>query len=72
MTGEPLTLDADGVATLLGYHSGDGKPNGRRIRELYRSGRLPAPIDPELVAREWRWSRRTIVAYVDGGLGVAS
>lgn len=31
-----------------------------------RDGRLPGPIDPELGAKLWRWSRSRIEAYVDG------
>jgi hypothetical protein len=54
-----ITLTADETARVVGYR------DGHQIRSMYRNGRFPAPIDPGLPVRLWRWSRRQIVRYVD-------
>lgn len=56
---EPITLTSGQVGELLGY-----SPD--TVRRLVRDGRLPAPIDPELGPKLWRWSRSQIEAYVEG------
>ena len=38
----------------------------RRVRELWRLGRFPAPIDPHLPTISLRWSEASIDAYVSG------
>jgi predicted DNA-binding transcriptional regulator AlpA len=60
-----LTLTAQEVSVLTGY-------TAHRIRALARNGRFPAPIDPSLNARSWRWSRRLVELWADGQHGVAS
>lgn len=52
-----LVLTAAEVGELLGYRA-------EVVRDLCRSGRLPAPIDPAISARLWRWSRISIENYV--------
>ena len=37
------------------------------IRQLTRAGRFPAPIDDTLSPKLWRWSRRQLEQYIDGG-----
>lgn len=68
---EPLTLDANGVAALLGYTHRNGHPNGDTIRHLYRAGRFPPPIDSTLGVRRWRWSRRDVEQYIETGWAAA-
>lgn len=58
---EPITLTAGQVGELLGY-----SPD--TVRRLVREGRLPLPIDPDLSAKLWRWSRRGIEQYVAGDI----
>ncbi len=53
------TLTVDQVGHVVGYPA-------RRIRDLYRAGQFPAPIDPTLHAVSWRWSPAAIDAYVSG------
>lgn len=36
------------------------------VRELYRLGRFPAPIDATLHPKSWRWSPVILDAYVSG------
>lgn len=62
---EPLTLDATAAALELGWYHRDGRPSGDAVRAAYRRGDpgFPAPINPHLKVRSWRWSRRQIVAY---------
>lgn len=38
----------------------------RSIRELTRTGRFPAPIDPELGPRMWRWAPNAVDQYIRG------
>ncbi len=64
----PLTLTADQAAELAGYLHHDGTGNGAVVRALYRAGRFPAPIDPDLKVRSWRWSRRDVERYVEHGV----
>ena len=52
-----LVLTAAEVGELLGYRA-------EVVRDLVRSGRLPAPIDASISARLWRWSRTSIELYV--------
>lgn len=61
-----LTLDARGAAAELGWLRHDGTGNAERVRALYRAGRFPAPIDPELSPRLWAWSRRVVESYAEG------
>ena len=61
-----LALQADHVAELLEYKRPDGTGNGDLIRELYRNGDFPAPIDPEQPPIRWRWSRSRVEQYVAG------
>jgi hypothetical protein len=67
----PLTLDAAGVCNLLGWHAKHGKragaPRTDLVRALYRDGRFPPPITPELPAQSWRWSTAKVLEYVDRG-----
>ena len=60
MTPTVLAVDANGAAAICGFRS------GATIRMLYRNGSFPAPINPELNARLWRWSVRIIRDYVEG------
>lgn len=62
----PLTLNAKGVAELLGWLDHAGAGNGARVRSLYRQAKFPGPIDPTLSSRSWRWSRRAVEAYGNG------
>lgn len=63
---EQLTVDSAGVAHILGYFHRDGRPNGEKVRRLYRAGRdFPPPIDPKLSARDWRWSTLEVTRYVN-------
>lgn len=61
MTPTPLAVDAAGAAAICGFRS------AATVRMLYRNGSFPAPIDPDLNARLWRWSVRVIRDYVEGG-----
>ena len=55
-----LTLTAAEVGELLGY-------TAETVRDLARKdGRFPAPIDPTLGPKLWRWSRRRVEQYADG------
>jgi hypothetical protein len=38
----------------------------RFVRESARAGRVPAPIDPDLPAIQWRWSEQAIEQYEAG------
>jgi predicted DNA-binding transcriptional regulator AlpA len=60
-----LTLTADQVGALTGY-------SRREIYKLARTGRFPAPIDPDLSVLLWRWSRRRLEQWADGELGGAA
>jgi predicted DNA-binding transcriptional regulator AlpA len=60
MTTQPLTLTAAQVGKLTGY-------TAPRVRQLFRSGHFPAPIDDSLPTPSWRWSRRRIEEWADGG-----
>lgn len=62
----PLTLTAAATAEELGFLRRDGSGNADLLRALYRQGRFPAPIDPQLDTRLWRWSRRVVERYVEG------
>jgi hypothetical protein len=59
-------LTAAQVAERCGYLDDKGAPKGRTIRQLFRDGRFPAPIDPELPVRLWRWSSIAVGAYLAG------
>lgn len=59
-------LDAVAVASRLGYIRRNGLPNPDAVRRLYRDGRFPPPIDPDLHPRMWRWSPNTIDRYLKG------
>lgn len=61
-----LTLTARATAEELGWLRRDGTGNADRVRALYRAGRFPPPIDPDLSPRLWVWSRRVIESYVAG------
>lgn len=61
-----LTLSAREAAEELGWLSRDGNGLSERIYALYRAGRFPPPIDPELPPRSWRWSRRVVEQYAAG------
>lgn len=61
-----LAMTADQVAEELEYRRTDGTGNGDLIRELYRNGDFPAPIDPDQPAIRWRWSRVRVEQYVAG------
>lgn len=61
----PITLTAGEVGELLGY-------SAETVRRLVRDGKLPGPIDPELGAKLWRWSRSRIEQYVESGVGVSA
>jgi hypothetical protein len=63
---DSLTLTARGVAAELGWLRRDGSGNADRIRALYRAGRFPPPIDPDLPTVSWMWSRRMVERYVEG------
>jgi hypothetical protein len=58
-----LTLKAAEAAELLGTAY-----TGEKIRNLYRAGRFPAPVDPTRPPHSWAWSRRVIERYVDEGV----
>lgn len=53
------TMTVDEVGHAVGYPA-------RRIRDLYRAGKFPPPIDPTLNPVSWRWSPAAVAAYVDG------
>ena len=60
-------LDAAEVARRCGYVSKKtGEPFPKVIRALYRDGRFPAPIDPTLGTRLWRWSSLVVDDYRAG------
>lgn len=61
-----LAMTADQVAEELEYRRTDDTGNGDLIRELFRSDRFPAPIDPDQPAIRWRWSRVRVEQYVAG------
>jgi hypothetical protein len=61
-----LALTADGVAAELEYVKQSGDPNGELIRQLYREGDFPPPIDPDQPVIRWRWSRAVVERYVAG------
>jgi hypothetical protein len=61
-----LTLSTRETAVVLGWLRHDGSGNADRVRALYRDGRFPPPIDPELSPRLWAWSRRVVEAYAEG------
>jgi predicted DNA-binding transcriptional regulator AlpA len=52
-----LTLNLADVAHLLGY-------SRAQVLRLVRQGHLPQPIDDQLHARSWRWSRAAIDRYL--------
>jgi len=62
----PLTLTARDTAVLLGWLHRDGQGNSERVLALYRAGRFPSPIDPDLHPRCWVWSRHVIEQYAAG------
>jgi hypothetical protein len=37
------------------------------IRGLYRRGEFPAPINPKMHPRVWRWSRTRVERYIETG-----
>lgn len=39
---------------------------GRRVIELTRLGRFPAPIDDQLNVKSWRWSSMAVESYAAG------
>ena len=55
-----LVLTAAEVGDLLGYKA-------ETVRRLVRSSHLPGPIDDTINPKLWRWSRRTIEAYIAQG-----
>lgn len=57
--GGMTALTANEVAALTGY-------TPRVVRELYRLGRFPAPIDATLHPKAWRWSPVAVDQYVAG------
>jgi hypothetical protein len=59
-------LTAAQVAGRCGYCDGKGAPKADTIRQLFRDGRFPAPIDAELPVRLWRWSSLAVDAYLAG------
>lgn len=66
-------LDAAEVARRCGYVSkvredanGDPLPLPKVVRALYRAGAFPAPIDPTLSVRRWRWSSLVVDDYRAG------
>lgn len=59
-------LDADDVAELLRMRQQHPRHRREAVRRLYRSGHLPAPIDPTLSASLWRWSPDAIASYIAG------
>lgn len=70
----PLTLDANQLAYTFGYvHPRDtatakaGEPRRRLVYTLVAQGKLPNPIDPTLPKQQWRWSRRIVTDFIDGG-----
>lgn len=68
-TSSPHILSARGVAEYLGWLWANGHGNAERVRILYRAGRFPAPIDPELSPRIWHGRSRWWRPYVDHGHG---
>lgn len=57
----PLTLDAKGVAELVGWHHEQGykvgKPRTDEVYRLTRDDLFPQPVNPTCGVRRWRWSR---------------
>lgn len=52
-------LTVDQVGAQVGYPA-------RRIRDLYRAGKFPPPIDATLHPISWRWSPTAVDAYLRG------
>jgi hypothetical protein len=69
-----LTLDAAGVADLLGWSRRTGAPYTEKVIRAYRDGwpGFPAPINATLHARSWRWSRVQVEAYGNGERSTAA
>ncbi len=63
MSAQPTALTADQVGAAIG---GARPIKAATIRAWYRSGRFPAPIDPTLPVKSWRWSPRIVGDYIDG------
>lgn len=61
-----LVLSAAQVGELLEYRKPNGAGNGETIRDLYRNGNFPPPIDKDQPAVRWRWSRVVVERYVAG------
>jgi len=62
-----LTLSGRETAELLGWRGRvSGVGTAEYVYALYRAGRFPPPIDPELPSRSWRWSRRVVEQYAAG------
>jgi hypothetical protein len=59
----PAALTAQRVGEIVG---GDRPYTAETIRNWYRAGKFPAPIDATLPVKSWRWSPRVIERYVDG------
>lgn len=57
----PQVLTAADVGELLGYRADT-------VRRLVRNGRLPAPIDPTINPKLWRWSRTMVDRYIETGI----
>ena len=64
MNAEALT--ADQAAARCGYVKANGTGNGRYVRDLFRRGSFPAPIDAALRANQWRWNSLAVEAYIRG------
>lgn len=62
---EPLTLDARGVAELVGWHHRNGQPRTDEVYRLARNMRnpFPLPVNDGDSPRRWRWSRHEIEAW---------
>jgi hypothetical protein len=39
---------------------------GRGVRDRFRKGTLPGPIDADLPTNQWRWSEAVVTNYTDG------
>jgi hypothetical protein len=67
-----LVLTVDQVAAELEYFHRPaegqerGAPNSDLVREMYREGDFPPPIDPAQPVTRWRWSRTVVERYVAG------
>lgn len=61
-----LVMTADQVAAELEYLRPGGTGRGDTIREMYREGDFPPPIDPDQPVVRWRWSRAVVERYVAG------